>query len=182
MRRQARLGESRVSRWQAAHAAAPQETSTLTYGQQSVVPTHRFLSGYPAHSRLMNMAWGSVRWRSDYSPNIVSQENLLIALELLCLAQIWILHEAVFFFLVTLHVYIFQIWNRYPHEGQGWIPPLLKVNWICPSCQVHLAVTSCWTEKAKEFVWRLILISSTGWNAHVIFATIWEKANNCVSE
>lgn len=133
--------------------------------------------------RLMNMAWGSIRWRSDYRSNFISQENVLIALELLCHAQIWILHKAVFFFpLITLYVYIFQIWNKYPDKLQGWIPPLLKVNWICPSCQVHLAVTSCWTEKAKEFVWRLILISLTGWNAHVIFTTNRGKVKNCVSE
>ncbi|KAF5898985.1 uncharacterized protein DAT39_011296 [Clarias magur] len=74
------LCESWVSCWRSALAAAPQEISTLTYGQQTVEPTHRFLSGYPTRSRLMNTAWGSVMWRSDYISNIVSQETSLIAL------------------------------------------------------------------------------------------------------
>lgn len=51
-------------------------------------------------------------------------------------------------------------------RDQRWLFPLRK-RWafpISPSCQVHAALTSCGTEKAKESHWRLILISSIGRN------------------
>lgn len=58
LRCQARLGGSRLSCWQATHAAAPWEISTQTYGQQTAVPTHRFWYRYLTYSGLMNTARG----------------------------------------------------------------------------------------------------------------------------